>query len=245
LPACGDDIVDTDEECDDGNNFNGDGCQANCKLPTAGFVLAYGFEEAGGSTVLDESGNGNNGTLSGGSRIAAGYHGSRAVEFDPVTSPGHVGLISSGNLDIAGNKLTISMWIRADDFGIPDARLISKAEGITDPEHYWMISTVQEGANFYLRGRIKTDSDGSTTTLKGLGEAINAQEWTFVTMTYDGDANSGLGEFKLYKKTWSPRPAWRPGWAITRSAARSSTAASTKYASRTRCPPRAAGARCA
>jgi len=30
-PFCGDWIVNGDEECDDGNNFNGDGCSADCK----------------------------------------------------------------------------------------------------------------------------------------------------------------------------------------------------------------------
>ncbi|MCB9703543.1 MAG: lyase [Myxococcales bacterium] len=30
---CGDGVVDPGEECDDGNNANGDGCQSNCTLP--------------------------------------------------------------------------------------------------------------------------------------------------------------------------------------------------------------------
>jgi cysteine-rich repeat protein len=32
LPKCGDGILDPDEQCDDGNDFDGDGCSADCKL---------------------------------------------------------------------------------------------------------------------------------------------------------------------------------------------------------------------
>ncbi|MFH1426462.1 MAG: DUF4215 domain-containing protein, partial [Candidatus Kerfeldbacteria bacterium] len=34
-PACGDGTVDEGEECDDGNNVDGDGCSASCTLPNA------------------------------------------------------------------------------------------------------------------------------------------------------------------------------------------------------------------
>ena len=33
MPVCGDGVVEGDEVCDDGNNENGDGCQADCTLP--------------------------------------------------------------------------------------------------------------------------------------------------------------------------------------------------------------------
>ncbi|HEY1550313.1 MAG TPA: DUF4215 domain-containing protein [Kofleriaceae bacterium] len=32
LPKCGDGILDPDEQCDDGNDFDGDGCSASCQL---------------------------------------------------------------------------------------------------------------------------------------------------------------------------------------------------------------------
>jgi cysteine-rich repeat protein len=33
LPACGDALVDSAEQCDDGNNIDADGCEADCSLP--------------------------------------------------------------------------------------------------------------------------------------------------------------------------------------------------------------------
>jgi cysteine-rich repeat protein len=39
LAICGDYVVDEGEECDDGNNVNADGCQANCLLPVCGDAI--------------------------------------------------------------------------------------------------------------------------------------------------------------------------------------------------------------
>jgi cysteine-rich repeat protein len=33
---CGDSVVDAGEECDDGNGFDGDGCQSDCRNPVCG-----------------------------------------------------------------------------------------------------------------------------------------------------------------------------------------------------------------
>jgi len=35
-PVCGNNILETGEQCDDGNTVNGDGCQADCQLPVCG-----------------------------------------------------------------------------------------------------------------------------------------------------------------------------------------------------------------
>jgi len=35
-PACGDHIVETDEQCDDGNLIDGDGCDSSCVLDFGG-----------------------------------------------------------------------------------------------------------------------------------------------------------------------------------------------------------------
>ena len=51
--------------------------------PPPGLVGAYNFEEASGSTVVDASGKGNTGTISGASRITQGRFG-KALSFDGV-----------------------------------------------------------------------------------------------------------------------------------------------------------------
>ena len=47
-PYCGDGILDTNEECDDGNNADNDGCSANCtregnEVPEFGTIAALGI----------------------------------------------------------------------------------------------------------------------------------------------------------------------------------------------------------
>jgi uncharacterized protein (TIGR03382 family) len=47
LPKCGDGILDPDEQCDDGNDFDGDGCSSDCKLE----VTATGGCSASGPSL--------------------------------------------------------------------------------------------------------------------------------------------------------------------------------------------------
>ena len=48
---------------------------------TRGLVAAYGFEEGSGTTVVDSSGGGNDGSIVGAARTRAGLYGS-ALSFD-------------------------------------------------------------------------------------------------------------------------------------------------------------------
>ncbi|PIP73605.1 MAG: hypothetical protein COW88_01375, partial [Candidatus Lloydbacteria bacterium CG22_combo_CG10-13_8_21_14_all_47_15] len=88
--------------------------------------------------------------------------------------------------DITPN-ITIAGWIRADDFGISDARIISKATGIQEQDHYFMLSTVSTdgGQTFVPRFRLKTN--GQTTTLiANSGGNLVTGVWTHVAAVYNG-----------------------------------------------------------
>ena len=53
LPKCGDGVLDPDEQCDDGNDFDGDGCSASCTLEiTATGGCATSSPELGASAAL-------------------------------------------------------------------------------------------------------------------------------------------------------------------------------------------------
>lgn len=45
--ACGNAVLETDEECDDGNTINGDGCSALCRLETTSSICGNGIIENG------------------------------------------------------------------------------------------------------------------------------------------------------------------------------------------------------
>ena len=98
------------------------------------------------------------------------------ANFDGVND-----FINIGNFDIVGTELTISAWFKADSFNTNDGRIISKANGIYDNDHIWMISTVNSGGE-KLRFRLKTGSSTSTLIAGG----ITTGTWVHVVAVYDG-----------------------------------------------------------
>ena len=145
--------------------------------PSGDLWAAFDFSGTGPG-VVDLSGNANNGTLSGTASIVAGGRFGEAAEFTGAT-----GNVDLGGLDIPGDQLTIATWINADDFGVNDARIISKTSGTASNAHYWMLSTI---SGQQLRFRLKTNDGSSTTTL--IGGALAAGTWHFLAATYDGAA---------------------------------------------------------
>ena len=142
-----------------------------------GLIAAYSFEDSDSSAVMDSSGNANHGTNSGAIHTTTGQFGS-AMSFDGIND-----MIKLNTMDIVGGSgLTISAWMKADDFGIPDARLVSKATGVNEVDHYWMVSTFRNNS---IRFRLK--SGGSTTTLISNKNVITAGVWHHIAVTYDGD----------------------------------------------------------
>jgi cysteine-rich repeat protein len=52
-PRCGNGVIDSGEECDDRNNNNGDGCDANCTLPACGNAILDAGEECDDGNTQD------------------------------------------------------------------------------------------------------------------------------------------------------------------------------------------------
>ena len=142
-----------------------------------GLVAYYAFDEKTGTTVHDGSGNGHDGDLTGGTWSNGRIEG--AAAFDGVDDR-----IDLGGLDIAGNGLTIACWFRADDYANEDGRLVSKATGIMEADHYWMLSTTSSGGQIRLRFRLKTG--GTTSTLIAGSGNLAASTWTHAAAVYDG-----------------------------------------------------------
>jgi hypothetical protein len=145
--------------------------------PSEGLEHYWALDEAAGTTAADSVG-GQPGTLSGGPiwQPASGQFGG-ALAYDGVDDR-----VELGTIDVPpGGGMSITLWIKADDFDVPDGRLISKATGIQEGDHYWMVSTINSTG---LRFRLK--AGGTTTTLAtGAGE-ITAGAWHHVAVTYDG-----------------------------------------------------------
>ena len=78
---------------------------------TGGLVAAYNFNETSGTTVVDASGNGNHGTISGAKRINRGKFG-RALSFDGVDD--WVTVPDADSLDLT-NGMTLEAWVYPTD----------------------------------------------------------------------------------------------------------------------------------
>jgi hypothetical protein len=145
-----------------------------------GLVALYRFE----NNVADVSGNGRNGMLLGADPNdpndldfvdgMAGY--GMALDLDGVDD-----VVELGKFDVMG-QITLAAWVKADGFGINDARLISKAKEWGGNDHWWMISTIAETS---LRFRLKTANGGATATLIS-DPVLEAGVWAHVAATWDG-----------------------------------------------------------
>lgn len=102
-----------------------------------------------------------------------------ALEFDGVND-----YVDLGTMDIpVGSGLTIAFWCKVDDFGISDARFVSKGTSLQPEDQWWIVSTINNAA---LRFRLK--AGGTTTTLFSGNNTIGVGVWTHVAVTYDGTA---------------------------------------------------------
>jgi hypothetical protein len=153
------------------NSF-GDSLPSNVAQVTLRFanqpVLYYRFDETGGTTALDSSGNGNTGTLVGGVTHVAGLPGfGNGLHFDGT---GYVTAADSSSLDPLFN-ITVSAWLKADTWSNGNERILQK--GNSDNQY----RLLEEG------GVLKWDLSGLGTVTAALP---STGVWHNVTGTYDG-----------------------------------------------------------
>jgi hypothetical protein len=150
-----------------------------------GLVAHWSMAAGTGTTIADSSGNRHTGKLINGAHIIAG----EGVRFDGVND-----YFDAGKLNIGGNAITLSAWVWADDLSncrARDCRIISKAIGGAEQNHYFMVSTIKVGSKTRLRFRLKTN--GRTSTLIAASGNIVKNEWVHITASYDGKT------MRLYK----------------------------------------------
>jgi hypothetical protein len=139
------------------------------------------MEEGSGTVTTDLSGSGNHGTLINGPLWTSGKNGN-GIYFDGFND--HVNV---GTFDVSGNQLTLAAWINVESFNhlsAQDGRIISKANGVADSSHWWMLSSISASGGPRLRFRLKTN--GSTSTLIASTGTLETGKWTHVAAVYNG-----------------------------------------------------------
>jgi hypothetical protein len=133
------------------------------------------LDETSGQVAADVVG-GYDGTLVGGPvwQPDGGRIGG-ALEFDGVDD-----YVDIGAIDFVGeNGMTVALWLRPQAFN-GDSRLISKATGTAEQDHYWMVSTYLD-----TRLRFRLKAGGGTSTLFTGQNVLDIGEWYHVACTYD------------------------------------------------------------
>lgn len=148
-----------------------------------GLLARYSFDEGIGGVAVDGSANQNDGYLSGAIWTAAGKSGT-ALDFDGIDDRVAITPTLTEDFNIPGSALTLAAWIKPDDFGESDARIISKATGTAEQDHVWMLSTYAISGGIGLRFRLETGTN--TTTLIASSGVLTAGQWAHVAATYDG-----------------------------------------------------------
>jgi regulation of enolase protein 1 (concanavalin A-like superfamily) len=151
----------------------------------AELIAFYPFSEGQGTTTVDATGNGNNGTFNGDVGWVAGYKGT-AVRFDTAGERIVVGPVDP----TAGtNAMTLAAWINWEGSGssISNQGIIGKRLGWTTTgdtiKWFW-----QTNATGDLLFRADYSGGGQSMGWGNVALASHANEWTHVAVTWnDGD----------------------------------------------------------
>ena len=141
---------------------------------TSGLMYHYPMNEAAGDTIYDAQNN-QDGILQGPAWEQDTCSNSM-LSFDGVDD-----YVDLGKIDVTGSEITLAAWIKLDTTGVGDGRIISKAVGIYQADHNWMLSNNYD----YLRLRVKTSL--TSETLSDSTTKLEKHTWIHVAGTYDGN----------------------------------------------------------
>jgi len=145
-----------------------------------GPVAAWDMDEGSGAKINDQSGNHNDGTISG-ATWTSGKYGS-ALQFDGVDDYVDCGNDNSLN---ATDAITIGAWVKRGAFQIDHARILDK-EGTT--AYAILFYTTDSEIKLYAK-------IGSSYSVVSTGIILQPDTWEHIAITY----NSSDGTLKGYQ----------------------------------------------
>ena len=153
---------------------------------TDGLMGYWPLDDGSGTVARDASGNGHNGALTNGPEwvlAADAKMGKGALSFDGADD-----LVTIDSFDAdGGDGITIACWFNASNLDTPgnDPRMVSKAIGGNNEDHWFMLSSSRVGTEKRLRFRLRTD--GVTGEIKAdAAGGIELATWIHAAVTWDG-----------------------------------------------------------
>ena len=141
---------------------------------SAGIAGAWGLDEGSGSTIADQSGRGNNGTLSNTAWTTAGRY-NRALTFNGTSSI--VNIADSTSLDLT-TAMTLEAWVRPTTVGLWRTVLLKEQSGNLV---YALYSNVTPGNV----PAVELHIGGTSRSLNGTSP-LPTGTWSHLAATYDG-----------------------------------------------------------
>ena len=141
---------------------------------SSGLVAAYAFNEGGGTTTSDASGNGNTGQVSGASWLAAGRYG-KALNFNGTSSK--VTIADSASLHLS-SAMTLEAWIQPSVIDNTWRDVIYKGWNV------YFLEVNSDQGSLPIRPAENLSVGGNNSTY---GPApLAAGQWAHLAVTYNG-----------------------------------------------------------
>ena len=147
---------------------------------TPGLVAAYAFNEGTGTTVVDASGNGLTGTISGATWTPGGKYGN-ALSFNGTSS--YVDLGNPALLQITGS-MTWSAWVFAAANPTDDGQIIAKSSASSG----WQLKSSPDTGPETFGIAVSGDGTSETQRYSSTVRALNT--WYYVAGVYNASART-------------------------------------------------------
>ena len=182
-PVCGNGIVEGDEECDDGNNADGDGCSSTCTFEClSGMISYWRLDETSGTTAYD-SYDSYDGTLNGGTWAPGQIWNGLSFDGNDYVDLGDVTQLNSVS------AFTIMGWIKQDS-NTANERVFDKINNGNND-----ISVAPYGGKIYFEVGNGANSHGYW---NGYSSNIPSGTWYHLAAVYDGSGATNADKAKIY-----------------------------------------------
>jgi len=187
--VCGNGIVESGEECDDGNTISGDGCSATCTLEISCVVPPSGLVSWWpGNTNANDIIDGNNGLLVGATiDIINKKVGNGSFSFDGVDD--HIRIPNNTNLNPRDYNFTIDFWMKTNSSGVKRAIINKRLVCTANSGHgsYWDIRLLGDGK---LSAELDQDSFGTNYHNITSNISVNDGIWHHVTLVREANTST-------------------------------------------------------